>query len=73
MRRDGGELQRHVQNKRQSAFGTRHEFGEVEGLVAGQFVQVIAADAPHDLRKTRRDLGLVFGHDAVDGAVDVAL
>ena len=54
----------------QGAFGTYHHAGHVEGRVGEELVQVVPADAPHDLWVALLDCGGVFLGQAAHAPVD---
>ena len=62
--RDGGER----------ALGAHDHARDIhQPAVAGECVQVVAGDAPRDVREARRDLVAVLGAQAAQPAVDIAL
>src|SRR5690625_2967222 len=72
MFRNGEEPELEFQDERQRPFGAADELRQVERFAARELIEVVAADAAHDLREACFDLRLVLGDDAVHGPVDVA-
>src|SRR5690625_1872099 len=70
MFRNGEEPELGFQDERQRPFGAADELRQVERFAAGELVEVVAADAAHDLREARLDLRFVLGASAVHGQVD---
>ena len=50
----------------EGAFGSDDEFDEIELSVSNEFIQVVPADAPHDLGITAFDFITVVAHDFRD-------
>ena len=48
------------------AFGADDEFDEIELSVSNELIQVVPADAPHDLRITAFDFATVVAHEFRD-------
>src|SRR5262245_28646491 len=57
-----------LMDRRETAFGSNHEFYQIELSISNKLIEVIAADAPHDLRETAIDLIAVCLNDAGDAA-----
>ena len=56
----------------EGALRADQKFGEVEGPLLDQLIEIVARHPPHDLREAVADLLAVFLRDAVEGAVDPA-
>src|SRR5690625_1874420 len=72
MFRNGEEPELEFQDERQRPFGAADELRQVERFAAGELIEVVTADAAHDLREARFDLSFMLGDDAVPAPVEGA-